>query len=359
MTGQSSSLNWWLEQIGRTPLLSPQQELVYGRQIQEWQSHPAGPDSCPADLRRRGLRARERFVRANLRLVVSVAKRFRRMVAAEAFDDLIQAGNQGLIEAVERYDPARGYRFSTYATYWVQMRVTCHLERAERTIRLPTTVSPKAGRLASVARRLTARLGREPTREELAAALSTTTTELDRLATVGRSCASLDCPIAVDDGPTTLGEMVAAPAPAPVDDEVLELQAQLRRLPSRSRDALAAAFGIGRGVATIAELAREQGITRAAARLRLEQALQSLRDTLNPGSHQLPLRVQLVGGDDGEPDWLLTIREQLGPSAARQKREGRPSAQLSLGIDVPRHRGSRAPTRSGKRRARTMRAARC
>jgi RNA polymerase primary sigma factor len=343
--------SWWLEQIGRYPLLTPAQELTYGRQVQEWRTHPDGPDGCPPDVRRRGLRARERFVRANLRLVVTVAKRFRRMVPGEAFDDLIQAGNHGLIEAVERFDPSRGYRFSTYATYWVQMRVTCHLERSERTIRLPTTISPKVGAIPRTLRKLFVHLGREPTREDLAQALGMSVMELDRIATVGRQCASLDCPVGTEDGLTTLGQMLPSPAPPPLPEDIERLQRQIQRLPERSRLVLEAAYGIGRGVATMAEFAREQRITRGAAQQLLEQALKSLRGTMDPSVVQLGLQLQAIAcpGDHDQAGGATSPMQRR-----RQRRE--PAPQLSLPLprrilNPSRRRAPRGPSRSGKLRA--------
>lgn len=337
----SSSTSWWLEQIGRTPLLTPQQELVYGRQVREWLDHP---EPCPPDIRRRGLRARERFTRANLRLVVRVAKRFRRMVAPQAFDDLIQAGNQGLIEAVERFDPARGYRFSTYATFWIQMRVTTHLERSERIIRLPTTISPKVAAIPRTVRKLQAHLGREPTREELAEALRTNVNELDRLATVGRPTASLDAAISLDDGLTTLGQMLASPAPAELGDDVRRLQAQIQQLPARARHAIQGSYGIGRGVATLGELAKELRLTRAATQELIEQSLASLRGELDPPVVQVPLLVC---------DEVPLPRPGAVAIKRRHRKHDEDSPQLCLAISLPAaHRGSRAPRRSGKARAR-------
>jgi RNA polymerase primary sigma factor len=354
----TSSTSWWLEQVGRYPLLTPAQELECGRRIQEWRHHPDGPDGCPADVRRRGLRARERFARANLRLVVRVAKRFRSLAPAEAFDDLLQAGNVGLLEAVERFDPTRGYRFSTYACHWIQMRVTTHLERSERAIRLPTTISPKAGALPRVARRLTAALGREPTREELADALGVAADEIDRLATVGRVCASLDSPVELSDGLTTLGQLIPSPAPPPPDEDVERLQQQIQRLPELSRLAVEAHYGIGRAAVSVARFAREQRITRLAAHQLLEQALLSLRGALDPAAVQLGLEVRMVPTSDDEPRWIVAIHHQLGTPAPRQrKRRGDGPPQLTLALprrllDPPRRRGSHAPTRSGTAPAR-------
>lgn len=335
--------SWWLEQIGRYPLLTPAQELTYGRQVQEWRTHPDGPDHCPADVKRRGLRGRERFARANLRLVVAVAKRFRRMVPSEAFDDLIQVGNQGLLDAVERFDPSRGYRFSTYAAYWIQMRVTTHLERSERAIRLPTTISPKAAAIPRTIRKLFAHLGREPTRQELAEALGMTTTELDRIGTIGRPCASLDAKVSEDEGVTTLGQIIAAPEAPPLPDDVERLQHHMERLPQRSRLAVQAAYGIGRSTATIAEIAREQGITRKAARTMIQQAVESLRNWLDPEVKQLVLPAPPAVIDE-EPLWVVQIRHQLGPPLPRCRRRKASTDQLQLVL--PRLAGRHRPRRS-------------
>jgi RNA polymerase sigma factor (sigma-70 family) len=327
-----SGLSWWLPRVGRYPLLTPAQELTYGRQVQEWRTHPDGPEHCPPEIRRRGIRARERFVRANLRLVVTIAKRFRRLVSHHAFDDLVQAGNQGLIDAVERFDPSRGYRFSTYAAYWIQMRVTTHIERSERTIRLPTTISPKAAAIPRTIRKLFCSLGREPTRQDLADALGMSVLELDRIATVGKPCVSLDA-VAFDDndGVTTIGQLIASPAPALLTDEITALQHRLINLPERSQHVLRATYGIGRGVATIPELAREMGVTQRETRALLDQALTGLRCAMDPDVKQL--QIGIPAAVNNEPAWLVQIRGQLGPLPPRRKRRDTTSSdQFTLPI---------------------------
>ena len=325
----AAGLTWWLDQIGRVPLLTPAQELQYGRCIQLWRSHPDGPDDCPAIVKRRGMRARERFINANLRLVINVAKRFRRMVHAESFDDLVQAGNIGLMEAVERFDPSRGYRFSTYACYWIQMRVTGHIERHERTIRMPTTITYKVSTIPKVIRRLMGELGREPTRADLAAALDMSEDEVDRIFVVGRPCASLDATIKHDEGTSTLGDLVAATyAPEEPDEQQEELRQQLQALPTTARQIVQAVYGIDRGQATVSQVAVELGMQRLAVVRVLRQVEHDLALVLNPEARQLKVvdRVSPVR----DPQWIVQITTELGPPVTPCRRRRVRPDQLEL-----------------------------
>jgi RNA polymerase primary sigma factor len=109
---------WWGDQCGRVPLLTPAEEIELGTMIQRWLTHP---EPCPPGIRRSGQRARDRFIRANLRLAAGfVSNRCNRLAKAHSQEDLIQAANEGLIRAVERFDPSKGYRFSTYAYWWLR-----------------------------------------------------------------------------------------------------------------------------------------------------------------------------------------------------------------------------------------------
>jgi RNA polymerase primary sigma factor len=139
----SSNQSWWLDSIGRIPLLSPAEEIELGTAIQRWQQHP---DPCPPGIRRRGQRARDRFVSANLRLVVAyISKRCHRLTRSFDREDLTQAGNMGLITAAERFDPAKGYRFSTYAYWWIRQAINRWVDQHGRP-RQPLPASSEAGR---------------------------------------------------------------------------------------------------------------------------------------------------------------------------------------------------------------------
>jgi RNA polymerase primary sigma factor len=156
-----------LDTIGRIPLLTPAEEIELGGAIQRWQQHP---EPVPPGIRRRGMRARDRFVQANLRLAVSyVAKRCNRLAKQHGQDDLVQAANLGLITAVERFDPARGYRFSTYAYWWIRQAVNRYVDTSTRLISIPGSHCQHLSKLGGITRRIEREQGRIPTHAELAA----------------------------------------------------------------------------------------------------------------------------------------------------------------------------------------------
>lgn len=134
-----SSADRWLENAGRQPLLTPAGELHLGALVREWQDWADGPSEAPPAVQRRGLRARDRLVASNLRLVAMVVDRYR-LPAAITLEDALQAGTVGLIRAAEKFDPARGYRFSTYSYLWIRQGITCEVDAMASTIRLPAPV---------------------------------------------------------------------------------------------------------------------------------------------------------------------------------------------------------------------------
>ena len=138
----------WLDAAGRVPLLTPAEELHLGALVQTWQQWDGGPDAAPAAVRRRGLRARDRMVTANLRLVVAVARKYQRYAAVRAveFEDLLQAGAIGLQRGVEKFDPTRGFKFSTYATWWIRQSLPREIWRGGA-IKIPQGVGEKLQRL--------------------------------------------------------------------------------------------------------------------------------------------------------------------------------------------------------------------
>ena len=138
----------WLDAAGRYPLLTPAEELHLGALVQTWQQWPGGPDAAPAAVRRRGLRARDRMVTANLRLVVAVARKYQRYAAVRSveFEDLLQAGAIGLQRGIEKFDPAKGYKLSTYAYWWIRQALPRAIW-AGGAIKLPQGVGEKLQRL--------------------------------------------------------------------------------------------------------------------------------------------------------------------------------------------------------------------
>jgi RNA polymerase primary sigma factor len=333
------SSQWYLNQIGRVPRLPIEQEIQLSHTIQAWLTHP---EPVPALVERRGRRARDRFIAANLRLVINVAKKFRTHVPSHAFGDLVQAGNIGLIDAVERFDPTRGYRFSTYAWWWIQMRITAHLEQSEPTIRLPTTISHQVATIPRVTRRLMAELKRQPTRDEIANALKISSDELDRFWSVGRTCVSLDATVR-DEESFTLGDMIAAPAPSAeiVEVDVIELRQQLWRMPKRTQRIVNSAYGIGHGIRSVREIARQEGMTVPAVVRTLQAVRRALGEILDPGCRQLSA-FDAVPVIRSSP-WVERIRSSLGdPVPPARRRRLQCIDQMELQIAGQRARRSRA-----------------
>ena len=282
----SSELGWWLNQISRHPLLTAAQEISLATMVQAWQQHP---DPAPAAVVRRGRRAADRMVAANLRLVVVIAKRYARHCRAEDLPDLCQAGNLGLIKGVHRFDPTRGYKFSTYAYWWIRQGSVRWLEEHSRTIRLPSSFSQVISGAGRATHQLAGNLGREPTLVELAQALEMNPQELSLAFSRSVGCASLDATRL--DGDMTLGELIADPQVGNHDDR-LEAMAYQERLaglhraldvmPGRPRRLLEERWGLVTGTPrTIRSIAAEDGSTAAKISLELRRAEGALRVRLH------------------------------------------------------------------------------
>jgi len=286
---------FWLSQAGRVPLLSASEEIHLGSLIRAWQDWEPTSADAPPSVRRRGLRARDRMVGANLRLVAHIAGRSRGRLGVQVADadlpDLFQAGAIGLQRGAELFDPARGYKFSTYAYWWIRQGISRWADSHGRTIRVPTTHSSTAAKLGRVASTLTAELGRSPSRAELADALGVAQEELERLLLVGAGCLSLDCalPGSTSGDGTLLGDLLAATdgqeSISPLRDELLGLIAQLDEQSGRL---VSWHYGLAGPPATVAELAGREGITAK----RVRQLLKDAEDTLRRISGVDPMPVQ-------------------------------------------------------------------
>ena len=281
--------SWWLDTIGRIPLLTPAEEIELGTIIQRWQQHP---EPCPPGIRRRGIRARDRFVQANLRLAVSyVSKRCFRLAKAHGQEDLIQAANMGLITAAERFDPARGYRFSTYAYWWIRQAVSRWADQHSRLISIPGSHCQHLGRIGPITRRLEQELNRTPTRQEVATELGVSMQVLEQVLENGRSIASLD-QVITDDG-LELGATCASFDRSIEDEEeqrerwrqAEQLRNMVARLPMSDQRLLVLAWGLDGVEVSRAELARQEGLSTRA----LESHLERLQASLAAHSVQLVL----------------------------------------------------------------------
>ncbi|MBS3936793.1 MAG: RNA polymerase sigma factor RpoS [Sulfuritalea sp.] len=262
----------YLNEIGATPLLKPAEELALTRAVR------AGDFA-----------ARQKMIEANLRLVVSIAKRYQHR--GVPLDDLIEEGNLGLIHALEKFDPERGFRFSTYATWWVRQNIERAIMNQARTVRLPVHVVKELNTVLHALRRLGADMERadaEPTPviEKVARLLHKPVEEIRRLLLLNERTASLDAPLDVDPD-LTVGDAIADeraidPAAAIERDEIVRcVDAWVGELSDRHRHVVETRYGLnGREVATLETLARELGVTRERVRQLQVEALTRLRQRL-------------------------------------------------------------------------------
>lgn len=169
----------------RYPLLRPQDEIELGRAIRAWQDHPDGPTAAPIKVQRRGKRAQERFLLSNLRLAAYIARRYANR--GVPMEDLVQSATEGLLQAVRRFDPTTGYRFSSYAVWWAQQACQIAVATQAGGLKLPTTVSEALRRVSRAANRLRIELNRLPTDEEIEAAAKLKPGQLRQLRQAARA----------------------------------------------------------------------------------------------------------------------------------------------------------------------------
>ncbi|WP_395111222.1 RNA polymerase sigma factor RpoD/SigA [Actinomadura sp. SCN-SB] len=281
----------YLDRIGRTPLLDAVEEVdlakaieggLYAEQLLEQGALPEGATVDELEeLVEAGLRAKRRFVEANLRLVVSIARKY--PTDSLPLIDLIQEGNLGLMRAVEKFDYRRGYKFSTYATWWIRQAIGRGLSHTARTIRLPVHVEEELSRLRRAERQLGRELGREPSREELAIAVGADVEHVDELLRWRRDPASLDA--TVDDaGETPMGDLLEDPEGVTPEAEIMALDdleglaRLLERLPEREEAILRARFGMDSGQPqSYAQIGAQYGLSHNRVRQITDRSLRRLR----------------------------------------------------------------------------------
>lgn len=277
----------WLQQAGRHPLLTAAEEVHLGTLIRAWQDHPGGPGAAPAAVQRRGRRALDRMVAGNLRLVATVVRNMRTGLGGAILDadvpDLLQAGAMGLIRGAERFDPARGYKFSTYGYWWIRQGVSRWADGSCRTIRLPVNHPFHAAKLGRLGTQLTQELGRTPTISEMAEALGMSPTDFGRLIQVASPCLSLDAPARATEESCSLGELQAAPQLAE-DPRLQDLRASLEALPVHEARMARRYWGLEGKAWTQLQLAAAEGISRD----QVQRALARIRAKLR-GQLSLPI----------------------------------------------------------------------
>jgi RNA polymerase primary sigma factor len=273
----------YLREIGRVPLLSAEEEVRLAQLMELGGAERLKPSPARRIIDD-GEEAHRRLTEANLRLVVSVAKKY--IGRGMSLLDLIQEGNIGLMRAVEKFDYSRGYRFSTYATWWIRQAVTRAIADQARTIRIPVHMVETINRLIRIRRRLLQELGREPTSEEIAEQMEVSAEKVREIIKVSQEPVSLETPIGEEDE-SHLGDYIEdhtalAPADA-ASHQLLKEQVEdvLDSLTERERKVLQLRFGLDDGRSrTLEEVGKEFHVTRERIRQIEAKALRKLR---NPG----------------------------------------------------------------------------
>ncbi|WP_174548912.1 sigma-70 family RNA polymerase sigma factor [Actinomadura formosensis] len=285
----------YLTQISSTPLLNAEEEVELGRRVQQGaraaallRESDAGERTVPPERRaeleeaaREGRQAKDHMIRANLRLVVSVAKKYSRH--GLPFLDVVQQGNLGLIRAVEKFDHTRGFKFSTYAVWWIRQAIQRGLAAQARTIRLPIDVVEELARVGRLERELQLGLGREPTPEEVAEHAGITVGRLSELRRLARTSVSLDAPVG-EDGDTrvrdliTETEVLQAAEVAEYRAMAEELRARIDTLPAQEAMVISLRYGLHNGrPRSLREITRQTGLGSKRIRSLERSALARLR----------------------------------------------------------------------------------
>ena len=293
----------YLREIGRVPLLSREQEIIYGKQVQqmmalleakealrkeidhepslsEWAARVNQSETELNHLMTQGKRAKQKMIEANLRLVVAIAKKYQKRNME--FLDLIQEGTLGLERGVEKFDPMRGYKFSTYAYWWIRQALTRAIAQQGRTIRLPIHITEKLNKIKKVQRELAQTLGRSPTTTEIAKELELEPAQIREYLNMARQPVSLDVRVG-ENQDTELQEMLEDDGPSPeyyTTQEFLrhDLNNLLAELTPQQRQVVALRFGLEDGnELSLAKVGERLNLSRERVRQLEHQALAHLR----------------------------------------------------------------------------------
>jgi len=263
------SATMYLHEIARFPLLSAEEEKLLGWQIRQGNKNEAQE-------------AKRRLIEANLRLVVSVAKNY--VGRGLSLMDLIQEGNLGLMRAVNKFDYRKGYKFSTYATWWIRQSINRAIADKARIIRIPVHMMDSISRLLRVSHGLTQKYGREPNKQELATEMETSPEKLEQITKAAQYPVSLEFHLEGDADGDTLGDLIEdekMPRPAEVATNQLlkeQLEEVLALLPAKERRVIELRFGLGDGRSrTLDEVGQEFGVTRERIRQIETKVLRKLR----------------------------------------------------------------------------------
>ena len=262
------AIKLYLKDIKDIPLLTPEEEITIARRVQKGDS-----------------RARRDMIRSNLRLVINIAKRYSRF--GVPLLDLIEEGNLGLMKAVVKFDPKRGYRFSTYAAWWIKQHITRALADQGKSVRIPVYMVETLARFRKVQERLTHRMKRKPTVAELAKSMKLPTSKIREMMQMNQGITSLDAPVGEDESVTITDLMEDEATSNFALNKITEffrketVQGLLRKMNEREREILAMRFGLRDGeIRTLDECAKKFKITRERVRQIEEACLKKLRQNI-------------------------------------------------------------------------------
>jgi RNA polymerase primary sigma factor len=264
-TNTTDAMQLFLNEVRRHPLLTAEEEVELAKRIEEGDAA-----------------AKERMINSNLRLVVSLAKRYQGQDLPLL--DLIQEGILGLIRAAEKFDWRRGYKFSTYATFWIRQAIQRGIANKARTIRIPVHIGQRERKIARTQRELQAQLGRPPTDEEVAEAAEIKVADIEELRDAARAVTSLDRPIG-EEGEAAFGDLLPSDAPEPEEEVDISLRSEalmraLDQLPERERQVVTLRFGVNGGEPTpLRETGRRMGLSPERVRQLEGKALKRLAAT--------------------------------------------------------------------------------
>ena len=287
--GERSNLQLYLQEIGKTPLLTIQEEIGLAKRIRKGEKA-----------------ARDHMISANLRLVVKIAMDYKDF--GLPLLDLISEGNIGLIKAVERFDPRKGGKLSTYAAWWIKQSIKRALANQSKTIRLPVHLVDKISKMRRTAMVLTEQLGREPTDEELAIELQIPTSKVAHLKSVSVRPASLDAPIGEDGDSGTFGEIVGDENAVSPFEGLLEKNLNTESLDKREAEIIKLRFGLdGRDELTLEEVGQKFHVTRERIRQLEYLALTKMRKAM--ANHEAVRSVDEIKQEERARQRMAVIRE--------------------------------------------------
>ncbi|MCT7981715.1 RNA polymerase sigma factor, RpoD/SigA family [Laspinema sp. A4] len=299
----TDTIRSYLHEIGRVPLLTHEQEIVFGKQVQQMMAFLEAKEALEKKLKREpteeewaeavgqsvaelknlvkiGRRSKQKMIEANLRLVVAIAKKYQKRNLE--FLDLIQEGTLGLERGVEKFDPMRGYKFSTYAYWWIRQAITRAIAQQARTIRLPIHITEKLNKIKKVQRELTQNLGRSPSPSEIGEALELEPAQIREYLLMARQPVSLDLRVG-DNQDTELQDLLEDAEASPenyITQELLreDLESLLAELTTQQRDVIILRFGLKDGrELSLAKVGEKLNLSRERVRQLEHQALAHLR----------------------------------------------------------------------------------